>query len=137
MLIGNDMADGKIKVNIECQQIAPLEKLQREIHLGSLKMGIFANNGCGKTFISRLFRLIDHSNQALSLDENGYSPTDSLIRFGCNFGHFAFKITNKEGDIVEDISFDIKEKSIPTLPNSHYLYHVFSIKIMLKKISGC
>ena len=104
MLIGNDMADGKIKVNIECQQIAPLEKLQREIHLGSLKMGIFANNGCGKTFISRLFRLIDHSNQALSLDENGYSPTDSLIRFGCNFGHFAFKITNKEGDIVEDIS---------------------------------
>lgn len=120
------MADGKIKVNIECQQIAPLEKLQREIHLGSLKMGIFANNGCGKTFISRLFRLIDHSNQALSLDENGYSPTDSLIRFGCNFGHFAFKITNKEGDIVEDISFDIKEKSIPTLPNSHYLYHVFN-----------
>lgn len=88
--------------------------------------GDFANNGCGKTFISRLFRLIDHSNQALSLDENGYSPTDSLIRFGCNFGHFAFKITNKEGDIVEDISFDIKEKSIPTLPNSHYLYHVFN-----------
>jgi len=79
LLIGNDMADGKIKVNIECQQIAPLEKLQREIHLGSLKMGIFANNGCGKTFISRLFRLIDHSNQALSLDENGYSPTDSLL----------------------------------------------------------
>lgn len=130
------MADGKIKVNIECQQIAPLEKLQREIHLGSLKMGIFANNGCGKTFISRLFRLIDHSNQALSLDENGYSPTDSLIRFGCNFGHFAFKITNKEGDIVEDISFDIK-KRVFQLCQILIIYIMYSIKIMLKKISGC
>lgn len=120
------MADSKIKINIECQNIAPLEKLQREFNLGSLKIGIFANNGCGKTFISRLFRLIDHSNENLKLDMNGCCPTDSLIRFNCNFGHFAFKITNKEGAVIEDISFDIKEKNIPILPNSHYLYHVFN-----------
>lgn len=126
MLIGNNMADSKIKVYIECQQIAPIEKLQREFHLGSLKIGIFANNGCGKTFISRLFRLLDHTNQNLSLDGNGCSPTDSLIRFGHNWGHFAFKITDKENAVIEDISFDIKEKNIPTLPNPHYLYHVFN-----------
>jgi hypothetical protein len=49
--------DSKIKTVIKCQNIAPLENLYKEIQLNPLKIGVFANNGCCKTFISRLFDL--------------------------------------------------------------------------------
>lgn len=44
------MADNKIITIIKCQNIAPIENLTREIKSSSLKMGVFANNGSGKTF---------------------------------------------------------------------------------------
>lgn len=120
------MADDKIKIYFGCQHIAPIENIQREFHVGSLKVGIYANNGCGKTFISRLFRLLELPQKILVLDENGYSPTDPLIRFGYNTGSFVFKITNKDGDVVENISLNIQRNAIPAISNSSYLYHVFN-----------
>ena len=119
------MAD-KIISNIECHNIAPLENLVKEIRSSSLKIGIFANNGSGKTFISRLFRLFELPQINLSLNENGCSPTDTLISFGHNSGNFAFKITDKDGNVVEKISLDIKKKTIPAISTSNYLYHVFN-----------
>lgn len=53
------MAGEKIKISIECEHIAPIEHLKRDIQAGSLKIGIFANNGSGKTFLSRLFRMLE------------------------------------------------------------------------------
>ena len=47
-----------INTSIRCNYIAPLEHLQHEITSSSLKFAIFANNGNGKTFISRLFMLM-------------------------------------------------------------------------------
>lgn len=75
------MADDKITTIIKCQNIAPIENLNREIKSSSLKMGVFANNGSGKTFISRLFRLTEKQDE-LAFDENGKSPTDKLLTFG-------------------------------------------------------
>lgn len=120
------MADDSIKIYFGCQHIAPIENIQREFHVGSLKVGIYANNGCGKTFISRLFRLLELPQINLNIDENGCSPTDPLIRFGYNTGNFVFKITNKEGDVVEDLSLNIQKNSIPIISSSNYLYHVFN-----------
>ena len=120
------MSDDKIGIHFECQHIAPIENIQRELHVGSLKVGIYANNGCGKTFISRLFRLLEMPHINLNLDENGCSPTDSLIRFGYNTGSFVFKITDKKENVVENISLNIQKNNIPIIPNSNYLYHVFN-----------
>ena len=89
------MADDKITTIIKCQNIAPIENLTREIKSSSLKMGVFANNGSGKTFLSRLFRLTEKQDE-LILDENGKSPTDKLLTFGKNNGTFSFKITDEE-----------------------------------------
>jgi hypothetical protein len=71
------MANEKINTNIQCQNIAPIENLTRLISSNSLKIGVFANNGSGKTFISRLFRLTENTNE-LQLEKE-ISPTDKLI----------------------------------------------------------
>jgi wobble nucleotide-excising tRNase len=119
------MADDKITTTIKCQNIAPIENLTREIKSSSLKMGVFANNGSGKTFLSRLFRLTEKQDE-LVLDENGKSPTDKLLTFGKNSGTFSFKITDKDGNVKDDFSISVTKGQIPTIPDTKYLYHTFN-----------
>ncbi len=119
------MADDKITSTIKCQNIAPIENLTREIKSSSLKMGVFANNGSGKTFLSRLFRLTEKQDE-LVLDENGKSPTDKLLTFGKNSGTFSFKITDKEGNVKDDFSISVTKGQIPTIPDTKYFYHTFN-----------
>jgi wobble nucleotide-excising tRNase len=119
------MPEDKIKTIIKCQNIAPIENLTKEIKSSSLKIGIFANNGCGKTFISRLFRLTENQNE-LILDEDGTSPTDKLLSFGKNNGSFSFSITGKDGIIKDDFNIDINRGEIPSIPKTNYLYHTFN-----------
>ena len=127
------MADDKITTIIKCRNIAPIENLTREIKSGSLKMGVFANNGSGKTFLSRLFRLTEKQDE-LVLDENGKSPTDKLLTFGQDNGTFSFKITDKEGNVKDDFSISVMKGQIPTIPNTKYLYHTFNQDYVEKNI---
>lgn len=119
------MADEKIKTVIRCQNIAPIENLNREISSNSLKIGVFANNGSGKTFISRLFRLTENLTPLVT-DEEGKSPTDKLLSFGTNQANFAFKVTDKKGVIKDDFNIEIKKGEIPTIPKTEYIYHTFN-----------
>lgn len=129
------MADNKIKTNIQCIDIAPIENLSKEISSSSLKIGIFANNGSGKTFISRLFRLTDTSIN-LELDEEGKSPTDKIITLGKTKGSFSFKITDKENVVVEDFNFQIQKGVIPDIPKTEYIYHTFNEDYVEENISA-
>jgi hypothetical protein len=88
-------------------------------------MGVFANNGSGKTFLSRLFRLTEKQDEIV-LDENGKSPTDKLLTFGKNSGTFSFKITDKDGNVKDDFSISVNKGQIPTIPDTKYLYHTFN-----------
>lgn len=119
------MADDKITTIIKCQNIAPIENLTREIKSSSLKMGVFANNGSGKTFLSRLFRLTEKQDE-LILDENGKSPTDKLLTFGKNNGTFSFKITDKSGNVKDDFSISVTKGQIPIISDTKYHYHTFN-----------
>lgn len=119
------MADDKITTLIKCQNIAPLENLTREITLSSLKIGVFANNGSGKTFISRLFRLTENHNK-IELDEEGKSPTDKLLSLGKNSGSFAFCVTGKDGTIKDNFKIEVNKGMLPTIPKTKYLYHTFN-----------
>ncbi len=119
------MTEDKITTVIKCQNIAPIESLTREIKSNSLKIGVFANNGSGKTFLSRLFRLTEKQDE-LILDENGKSSTDKLLTFGKNNGTFSFKITDKLGNIKDDFSISVTKGQIPVIPNTKYLYHTFN-----------
>jgi hypothetical protein len=117
--------ENKIRTTFNCQNIAPLENLDKEIQSSSLKIAMFANNGSGKTFISRLFRLTEKQTQ-LELNADGTSPTDKLLSFGKTNSTFSFKIIDKDDNVKEDITINFKEKTIPTIPETNYLYHTFN-----------
>lgn len=119
------MAEQKIRTEFNCQNIAPIESLTKEISSSSLKFGVFANNGSGKTFISRMFRLTENSKE-INLDKDGNSPTDKLITLGQTSGKFSFKITDKQGDVVEQFSINLNKHVVPSIPNTNYLFHVFN-----------
>ena len=115
---------GNIKTKIECHNIAPIENLCEEIQSTSLRTGIFANNGSGKTYISRLFRILENT-EPLALEPDGVSPTDKLLKFGRDKGLFVFKITDDTG-VKEDLVLNIEAKKLPQIPKSYYLYHTFN-----------
>lgn len=119
------MADDKITTLIKCQNIAPLENLNREIKSSSLKLGVFANNGSGKTFISRLFRLTENHSE-IELDKDGKSPTDKILSFGKNSGSFSFSVTGKDGIIKDNFKIEINKGIVPTIPKTKYIYHTFN-----------
>ena len=116
------MAKKTIKTKIKCENLAPLTHLEKELNTSMLRIGIFANNGSGKTFLSRIFRLLEGT---ISSADDGTSPTDYLIRFGCNHAKFSFSISDERG-IIEDINLNIHSATIPAIPNTHYLYHTFT-----------
>ncbi len=115
----------KIKTEFKCRNIAPIQNLTKDIESSSLKFGIFANNGSGKTFLSRMFRLTENSEE-INLDEEGDSPTDKLIALDQKDGSFSFKITDKEGDVTEQFTIDLKKQVVPEIPDTNYLFHVFN-----------
>ncbi|NOZ47046.1 MAG: AAA family ATPase [Chlorobi bacterium] len=119
------MSEQKIKTEFNCQNIAPIESLKKEISSSSLKFGVFANNGSGKTFISRMFRLTENSKE-ISLDEEGNSPTDKLITLGQTSGKFSFKITDKQNNVLEQFNINLNKQVVPTIPDTNYLFHVFN-----------
>lgn len=119
------MADDKITTIIKCQNIAPIENLVKEIKTSSLKMGVFANNGSGKTFLSRLFRLTE-SQDEIVLDHKSKSPTDKLLTFGKTSGTFSFMVIDKDGNVKDDFSISLTKGQIPNIPKTKYLYHTFN-----------
>lgn len=111
------------KIELQCTNIAPLTKLNNEFENKSLKIGVFANNGCGKTFISRMFRLLETNNN----DRGDQSfDTDKLITLGETKSSFGFKISEDNGNIVEDVKIDLYKNTSPAIPNTKYLYHTFN-----------
>lgn len=116
----------KIKVKLKCTNIAPLENLDNEFENNSLKIGVFANNGCGKTFISRMFALLEKPASGEETGSSTTQNTDRLITLGKTNATFGFRITNEDGAAVEDIVINLTRGATPTVPTTKYLYHTFN-----------
>ncbi|BAV94988.1 AAA family ATPase [Ichthyobacterium seriolicida] len=126
---------GKIVTKINCKNVAPLSELSGTINSGSMKIGVFANNGSGKTFLSRLFRLTEQIKTA-ELGEDDHSQTDKIISIGSNSSQFSFSITNNKGETVEDFSIELKRGEKPEISNTNYLYHTFNQDYVEQNISS-
>lgn len=103
--------------NIECNNLAPIKHLKREIKPANLKIGIYADNGSGKTFISRMFRLLEGNSD--------FNP-DDLISFGSSKCNMTTLIKDGDGNDVENFNLEIKKGTIPILPKTNYIYHTFN-----------
>ena len=121
-----------IKTTIKCKHIAPLENLQSEVTSSSLKFAIFANNGSGKTFVSRLFRLLENDDTLLE-DGSGHFLTDAYLTYGHNDGDFCFKIADDES-VKEDVNIHIQAGTKPVIPSSNYIFHTFNQDYVEKNI---
>ena len=111
----------KIKTILSCRNIAPLENLSKTIESNSLKIGILADNGSGKTFISRMFRLTEN----ISLEDEGKS-TNKLITFKKSNANFSFKIIDKFNNTIEDLNINLTNGITPNIPNTNLIYHTFN-----------
>lgn len=120
------MSKKEITTNFECSNIAPLTSLVADISSSSLKFAIHADNGSGKTFLSRLFRLASNSNKALQIDEFGDSPTDNFLTFGATQGYFKFQISCNAKDL-ELLDIKLEQGKIPIInKTNNYIYHTFN-----------
>jgi wobble nucleotide-excising tRNase len=115
----------QIKTEITCQNLAPLSNFSAEILSDTLKLAIFANNGSGKTFLSRMFRLAEKQYQ-FSSDESGKRCTDKLISFEKTKCDFMLKITDKQNKVVEDFCINVSKGIEPIRPSTYYIYHCFN-----------
>lgn len=115
---------GKIKIELGFNNIAPLVELNERIEADSIKYGIYANNGSGKTFMSRMFRLTEKDIK-LEIDENGKSTTDNYITRGESEGEFKLAISDETGT-KEEFEILLRKHQIPIIPATNYLYHTFN-----------
>lgn len=115
----------KITTKIKAKNIAPIKDLSKEISSSSIKFGIFANNGSGKTYLSRLFRLAEQ-NEVLFVDEKGISPTDKIISLGENKSEFSFEVIDKSGTKIEELKIELQRGQLPKINSLHYLFHTFN-----------
>jgi wobble nucleotide-excising tRNase len=112
----------KIKIKIGCENLAPLDKLDETIDCESLKIAIYADNGSGKSFITRAFNIASKDSKEIDIS----TSFDKFIAFNKNKCQFSFKVTDKDGKLLENFCIDINKGCIPTKPDTYYNYHCFN-----------
>lgn len=106
----------KLNIGLEIENIGPHTKIDFTGKTSSLKTAIYANNGGGKTFISRLFRLIENPTSQNS---------DKLLSFTKNQGKIKFKISN--GATTKVLELKINKGIAPTISSPlPFIFHVFN-----------
>lgn len=107
---------------LTAKNIGPLRVFSSSQQIGNCKIGIFANNGSGKTFLSRMFRLA-------GLNEYEQDQLNNLLTINEKSGQFVFELKNPdEGGRVRKLNVDVtRDAPAPVITNdSGYLFHVFN-----------
>ena len=76
-----------ITTEIKAENIGPHLAINDSFPMSQLKLGVFANNGSGKTFISRAFRL---------LSNNEAEKVNKILTINKTKGHFNLKISEQK-----------------------------------------
>lgn len=121
-----------ITFELSTVNLGPHESLNTKIQISTLEMGIYANNGTGKTFLSRAFRLLN--KQELDINDS-----NKLLTIGKNDGSFKFKITNSnEPGIIRELEFFIKRDRTPNISKNttDYIFRVFNDDYIKENLEG-
>ncbi len=111
------MGKRTVKLTFNAQNIGPHVALNSTLELPPLKIAVFANNGSGKTFLSRMFRMVDRP---------GIDAVNKALSIGTSSGNFSFKI-EENGESLKELNILLCRDSEPVVSNSSgYLFHVFN-----------
>lgn len=121
-----------ISIEISTTNLGPHESLNSKLQTSSLEIGIYANNGTGKTFLSRAFRLAT---------KNNLKPEDSnkLLTIGKTDGAFKLKIANtQEPGVNRELEFEIRRNKVPSISKNTtgYLFRVFNDDYVKENLEG-
>ena len=111
-----------ITFELSTTNLGPHIALNSKLQTSSLEIGIYANNGSGKTFISRAFRL---ATKKAPLPED----SNKLLTMGKPEGAFKLKITNtQEPGVVRELELKLTRDNVPVIikNTSGYLFRVFN-----------
>lgn len=112
------------KFFVKLENIGPHIATEINSSISSLKIGLFAMNGEGKSFISRSFAA------TTPFANRDSSTTDVLLSLGQNNGKFAFSIDNN-GSLLMKLS----RGTSPVIENfSPYIFHVFNNDYVLSNL---
>lgn len=106
------------QIEIEAANIGPHRQLKAKLKVAKLEIGLFANNGSGKTFLSRVFRLVGRPD--IKVDE-----TNKILTLGQSHANFALKITSSRNS--KGLSIGLTRGNLPTISNNtDFIFHVFN-----------
>lgn len=108
----------KFNIGIEATNVGPHKSISFNMSVKSNETVLFAGNGTGKTFLSRMFRIQSDS------DSNQLS--DRYLRAGESLGSFAFSQTSDGGaNRYYEVRLNRGQKPAITEEDS-FLFHVFN-----------
>ena len=102
----------KFNFSLKTENIGPLN-IDFNRSFSTNKTLIFANNGCGKTFLSKTFRLLDEQYDKIV-------EHDNLLTFKQTNAEFKFSINNDFCNVV------IQQGNAPKIQSSKYIFYVFN-----------
>lgn len=109
-----------VNFKIEMAKIGPHGSLKHAKSVNNLKNALFAVNGSGKTFISKMFRLCNATE----------ADTNKLLSFGSDFGEFKFSVENNK-----ELRIQVKRnEAFSVVNNTGYLFHTFNSEYVKENI---
>jgi len=118
------------KTTIKASNIGPHKNLSDSLDFSKEKVAVFANNGSGKTFLSRMFRLIS---------EPSAEKVNKILTIGEKKGEFLFKVDEikNTGNTSEQIKISLERDHEPVIDvNTQYLFHVFNSDYVKENIEA-
>lgn len=120
----------KYKTTFKASNIGPHKNLSNSLDFNKEKIAVFANNGSGKTFLSRMFRMISDP----TIDK-----VNKTLTIGEKKGEFHFQIDEIKdtGTSTEKFKIKLERDKEPSIEsNTSYLFHVFNSDYVRENIEA-
>lgn len=110
-----NISKNPFKIMLAAKNVGPHKDLSMNEDVHSNKILFYANNGTGKTFLSRVFRLVEESKK----------NADDMIAIHKNESEFSFKIV--ADNVSRELSIKLNRGKEPVIENkSDFIFHVFN-----------
>ena len=122
----------EIKITVKAENIGIHSSLSKEIVSASCKLGFYANNGSGKTFLSRSFAIYENAKAATPAPDE----VNRLLSFEQSKGSFEFSVEGKNPQsAAETLKITLtRDSGITVDSSSKYLFHIFNSDYVRKNL---